>query len=879
MDRTPSAGSADRPWIVLKFGGTSVSRRSRWDTIGALAKRRAEEEGGRVLVVVSALSGTTNALQALIDGHADAAGVLAGAEAIARRHREFAAELGLDPEAVLGARLAELLALARDPRRAQAALDWQADVLAQGELLSSTLGVAYLAASGFDIGWMDAREGLHALALPNQNAWSRRLSVSCDLGRGAALREALAGSGETLLLTQGFIARAEDGGTAILGRGGSDTSAACFGALLGARRVEIWTDVPGMFSANPRAVPDARLLARLDFEEAQEIATTGAKVLHPRCISPCREAGVPLWIRDTERPELAGTVIEAVADAVPGVKAISSRRGIVLVSMESIGMWQQVGFLADVFAAFKRHGLSVDLIGSAETNVTVSLDPGENLVSTDVLEALCADLEQVCRVKVIAPCAAVTLVGRGIRSRLHKLNAVLAEFGRERVHLISQSSNDLNLTFVVDEAVAEGLLPRLHGLLIEAGAMPVDETRVFGPSWKALGGQARVRPEAWWRARRDALLAAAAGGKTGSGCTPPPYVYHLPTVRARARSLARLPGLTQRLYAIKANAHPEILRTLEAEGFGFECVSLAEVRHVLATLPGINPLRILFTPNFAPRAEYAAALDLGVNLTVDSLYPLAHWPGLFAGRRIWLRVDPGFGEGHHEKVRTGGKEAKFGLAIEAVAEAASLARSAGARVVGLHAHIGSGIGDAAHWHAVFGRLAALADGIGTVEALDLGGGFGIPYEPEAEPFDLDAFAQRLAEMQVACPQYALWIEPGRYLVAEAGALLLSVTQVVDKLGVVRVGADAGMNALLRPALYGAWHGIHNLSRIDALEELACEVVGPICESGDVLGRRRRLPAGTAEGDVLLIADAGAYGAVMASRYNLRDLPAEEILDD
>ncbi len=673
------------------------------------------------------------------------------------------------------------------------------------------------------------------------------------------------------MLTQGFIARAEDGGSAILGRGGSDTSAANFGALLGARRVEIWTDVPGLFSANPRAVPDARLLARLDFEEAQEIATTGAKVLHPRCIAPCREAGVPLWIRDTERPDLAGTVIEALADPVPGVKAISSRRGIVLVSMESIGMWQQVGFLADVFAAFKHHGLSVDLIGSAETNVTVSLDPGENLVSTDVLEALCADLAQVCRVKVIAPCAAVTLVGRGIRSRLHKLNSVLAEFGRERVHLISQSSNDLNLTFVVDEAVAEGLLPRLHGLLIEAGAMPVDEARVFGPSWKALGGQARIRPEPWWRARRPQLLAAAAA--------TPRYVYHLPTVRERARSLARLPGLAQRLYAIKANAHPAILRALESEGYGFECVSLAEVRHVLATLPAIDPLRILFTPSFAPRAEYAAALELGVNLTVDSLYPLAQWPTLFTGRRIWLRVDPGFGEGHHEKVRTGGKEAKFGLAIEAVAEAAALARGAGARVVGLHAHIGSGIGDAAHWHAVFGRLAALADGIGTVEALDLGGGFGIPYEPEAEPFDLDAFAQRLVEMQAACPQFALWIEPGRYLVAEAGVLLLSVTQVVDKLGVTRVGADAGMNALLRPALYGAWHGIRNLSRIDAPDELACEVVGPICESGDVLGRRRRLPADTAEGDVLLVADAGAYGAVMASRYNLRDLPAEEILDD
>ena len=237
-----------------------------------------------------------------------------------------------------------------------------------------------------------------------------------------------------------------------LGRGGSDTSAAYFGALLGAERVEIWTDVPGMFSANPKEVPDARLLTRLDYYEAQEIATTGAKVLHPRSIKPCRDAGVPMRILDTSRPQLPGTRIDGSAEPVPGVKAISRRNGIVLVSMESIGMWQQVGFLADVFERFKRHGLSIDLIGSSETNVTVSLDPSDNLISTDVLTRLSADLAEVCRVKVIAPCAAITLVGRGMRSLLHRLSDVWATFGRERVHLISQSSNDLNLTFVIDES-------------------------------------------------------------------------------------------------------------------------------------------------------------------------------------------------------------------------------------------------------------------------------------------------------------------------------------------------------------------------------------------------------------------------------------------
>jgi diaminopimelate decarboxylase/aspartate kinase len=856
-------------WVVLKFGGTSVSKRHRWDTIGRLAARR-RAEGTRVLLVVSAVSGVTNALQALIDGHADAAAALAAAQALDARHREFARELGVDPDVVVGDLLVLLHELACDPRRAAAALDWQAEVLSLGELFSSRLGAAYLRSQGHDIAWSDAREHLRAVALPNQNAWSRRLSVSCDTRADGAWRARYAEQGE-LLITQGFISRDGDGRTAILGRGGSDTSAAYFGALLGAERVEIWTDVPGMFSANPRQVPQARLLSRLDYEEAQEIASTGAKVLHPRCIQPCRDARVPLWIRDTERPDFAGTVIEAAADAAPGVKAISSRRGIVLVSMESIGMWQQVGFLADVFERFKRHGLSVDLIGSSEANVTVSLDPSDNLVSSNVLDALCADLAQVCRVKVIAPCAAVTLVGRGMRSLLHKLSDVLAEFGRERVHLISQSSNDLNLTFVVDEAVAEGMLPRLHELLIQAGAMPVQEHAAFGPSWTELNGERRVAAPRWWTQRRAALLAQAQRHT-------PAYVYDLATVRARARALADLAPVERRFYAIKANPHPAILRALEQEGFGFECVSAGELTHLFEALPGLDPTRVLFTPSFAPRAEYAQARELDVWTTLDSAYSLRHWPDLFRGRQVWLRLDPGFGRGHHEKVRTGGHAAKFGLPLAQLDEFLREARALDVRVFGLHAHLGSGIGDPAHWRDVLVQLASVADGIGTIAALNIGGGIGVPPEPDAAPFDVAALGRALQEARAAYPQYVLWMEPGRYLVADAGVLLLRVTQVVDKGAVRRVGVDGGMNVLLRPALYNAWHDVVNLSRAGEEATELVDIVGPICESSDVLARRRRLPP-TQEGDVLLVDTAGAYGRVMASDYNLRARPQEAVLDD
>ena len=870
-----SPTAPDARWIVLKFGGTSVSTRERWDTIGALMHDRAAREDARVLTVVSALSGITNALQATIDAGADGALRAQRITAILARHRDFAATLGLDAEDVLGERFAVLQALRDDARRDADALVWQAEVLAQGELMSSTLGVAYLKAQGLEVAWFDARESLRALALPNQNEWSRRLSVSCDFASDPALRAKLA-QGAPLTITQGFIARHADGGTAILGRGGSDTSATYFGAKLGARCVEIWTDVPGMFSANPRQVPDARLLSRLDYEEAQEIATTGAKVLHPRCIHPCREANVPIRILDTTHPEMEGTTIARDAANVPGVKAISSRRGIVLVAMETIGMWQQVGFLADTFERFKRHGLSVDLIGSSETNVTVSLDPSDNLVNSNVLEALCADLAEVCRVKVIAPCAAITLVGRGMRSLLHKFGDVWAEFGRERVHLISQSSNDLNLTFVVDEALLDqegpnGTMARLHALLIGSGAMPVEEAAVFGPSWRALHADATPRATPWWKSQRDELLKQAEQGT-------PRYIYHLPTVRERARALVALPAIDRRFYALKANPHPAILRTLESEGYGFECVSGGELAHLFATLPGLDPQRVLFTPSFAARAEYAAAAERGVRITLDSPFPLRQWPELFGGRELILRIDPGFGHGHHEKVRTGGKGAKFGLAADALPEFLAAVKTTGARVVGLHAHIGSGISETTHWAEVHARLASLADAIGTVESIDVGGGLGIAYEPDAEPFDLAAYGAALAEVKSAYPQYELWVEPGRWLVAESGVLLARATQVIEKDGVRRVGVDAGMHTLLRPALYGAFHRVVNLSRLDDADTAAFDVVGPICESGDVLARRRKLAAATREGDVLLIADAGAYGAVMASNYNLRGLPDESVLD-
>jgi len=854
----------DAPWIVLKFGGTSVATVERWRTIVELtAARRAE--GARVLVVVSALSGVTDALKALCACRPEHRSV--PLRALHERHRALVGQMQLPHAEEMERWLASLSAVVAG---AQEDYHWQASVQAHGELLSSSVGAAFLNAGGLRAQWLDAREALLAREVPFLNERARALSAQVEVNPDPAFAAMLAARGE-IFIAPGFMARDQNGKTVLLGRGGTDTSAAYFGALLHAARVEIWTDVAGMFSADPRQVPSARLLRRLDYEEAQEIATTGAKVLHPRCLSPCRRARVPLLIKDTQHTQLEGTVIGPQRpEEAPSIKAISSRRGITLISMETVGMWQQVGFLADVFALFKQHGLSVDLIGSAETNVTVSLDPTENLLDSDAVAALAADLEKICRVKVIAPCAAVTLVGRGMRSMLHRLSSVLAEFGRERVHLISQSSNNLNLTFVTDEAMLDGLLPRLHELLIRAGALRTDDAALFGPSWQTLYGKSAIATrEPWWRRERERLLEIAHRGT-------PRYAYHLSSVRERARALRALSSVDRIYYAMKANAHPAILRAIAEAGIGFECVSPGELAAVDA-IQEAGALPRLFTPNFAPRADYALAFEQGVPTTLDALHPLQHWPELFANREIMLRVDLGRGLGHHDKVRTGGATSKFGLPLDQLEAFVALASKNRTRIVGLHAHLGSGILEAAHWAEVYGQLASLAEKIGSVAYLNLGGGLGVPSHPGEAELDLSALDAGLSEVRHAYPQYRLWLEPGRYLVAEAGVLLARATQVKRKGTLNYLGCDAGMHTLIRPALYDAWHEIVNLSRLDEKTTTLYQVVGPICESGDVLGSDRRLPE-SCEGDVLLIAQGGAYGESMSSHYNLRDPAASVVIE-
>jgi bifunctional diaminopimelate decarboxylase / aspartate kinase len=372
----------------------------------------------------------------------------------------------------------------------------------------------------------------------------------------------------------------------------------------------------------------------------------------------------------------------------------------------------------------------------------------------------------------------------------------------------------------------------------------------------------------WWQLRREDLLARL-------GTRDSAYVYDLSTVHAKAGDVLGMRAVSRVLYALKANPHPDILRAVYDAGCGFECVSQAEVERAVASVPGLDLGRVLFTPNFAPRAEYAWALDRGFLVTVDNPSILRTWRGLFEGRDIVLRLDAARGRGHHAKVRTGGVDSKFGVPPADFAQLPGSVATAGARVVGLHVHGGSGNFDIDGWIAPARVLAAEAARHAGVRFLNVGGGLGVPESPEQAPVDLAALDEALLAFRADHARYELWLEPGRYLVAEAGVLLARVTQVKGKGSRRYVGVATGMNSLIRPALYGARHEIVNLTRLGAPATQVCTVVGPICESGDELGSDRALPD-CSEGDVLLVANTGAYGHTMASNYNLRP-PAPELV--
>jgi diaminopimelate decarboxylase len=333
------------------------------------------------------------------------------------------------------------------------------------------------------------------------------------------------------------------------------------------------------------------------------------------------------------------------------------------------------------------------------------------------------------------------------------------------------------------------------------------------------------------------------------------------------------------LYSCKANNNPEILATLRDLGSGLDVVSPFEA--LLGIRLGFPREKILFTGTSVSDDEMKFVRgELGVMINIDSLSQLKRYGRLFPGTEVSVRINPGVGAGHHGYAVTGGVT-KFGVYLNQIERIRDIAREFGLRIVGLHMHIGSGILDANVYREALDVLLSVARRFSGLEFIDIGGGLGIPYKPGEKPIDLDQFgsiaSNALRDFSRSHGHVKLRIEPGRYIVGNAGVLLVRVVDIkeveINNSRKIFVGVDSGMNHLIRPALYGSYHEVIPASKADKPKEILVDIVGNICESGDILALERPMPR-LEEGDLLAIMDVGAYGYSMSSNYNLRPRPPE-----
>ncbi|MFQ6096033.1 MAG: diaminopimelate decarboxylase [Candidatus Bathyarchaeia archaeon] len=338
------------------------------------------------------------------------------------------------------------------------------------------------------------------------------------------------------------------------------------------------------------------------------------------------------------------------------------------------------------------------------------------------------------------------------------------------------------------------------------------------------------------------------------------------------------------LYSAKANTSLSILRILEKEGAGLDAVSPGEV--FLAFKAGFPSIRILYTGTSVRDDELKYLIKEGVTINVDSTSQLKRLLRLTTPDILSVRINPELGAGHHEHVITAGKMSKFGIWEDDAVKAYEIAKIAGVSRFGIQMHIGSGIMSIELFIPAAEKFLEIAKNIHErigvdFDFIDFGGGIGVSYRPGEKEIDLNIFSDKLVglfkrkveEYSLDAPE--LWLEPGRYLVAEAGVLLTRVNTVKSTPFRRFIGVDAGFNTLIRPAMYGSYHHILVANKLDNPTTEEYDVVGPLCESGDVFARGRLLPK-LAEGDLLAILNAGAYGFSMSSQYNSR-LRASELL--
>lgn len=369
----------------------------------------------------------------------------------------------------------------------------------------------------------------------------------------------------------------------------------------------------------------------------------------------------------------------------------------------------------------------------------------------------------------------------------------------------------------------------------------------------------------------------------------PVYVYNEEIIR---KSMETVEGVITKYpytanYSVKANTNIEILKLALEEGLNCDAMSPGEITLLLKA--GFPPEKIFFVSNNVAAEEMQFAIDKGVIVSLDSLDQLDRFGQINPGGRCAVRINPGVGAGHSEKVITAGKKTKFAIAEEDIDKIFEIVDKYDLKIVGINQHIGSGFLDPKPYIDAVTNLLRIADRFDNLEFIDFGGGYGIPYHKldDEKPFPMEDFKVKLEPvLDEFVQRYGktplFKSEPGRYCVAEGSVILSRVQAIKVNAGIKYVGCDTGMNTLIRPAMYDSYHDIEVIRDGKVVDRdvnndmETVNVSGPICETGDLIAKGRLLPKAKT-GDLLAILDTGAYGYAMASSYNSRPRPAEVMI--
>lgn len=362
----------------------------------------------------------------------------------------------------------------------------------------------------------------------------------------------------------------------------------------------------------------------------------------------------------------------------------------------------------------------------------------------------------------------------------------------------------------------------------------------------------------------------------------PLYIYTGDLVEQRYKELlSYFPyKKTKLFYAMKANYNLAILKLLEQAGANIDAVSPGDI--LLALKAGFSKKRILFTANMMTDEEIHQVQQLGILFNIGSLSELERYGKFYPRNKVCIRFNPDIVSGFHENVRTGGKDTKFGIFLHHLENVKRIAKKYDLTIVGIHEHTGSGIPETVDMMAGFKNILNIIkkEHFPELKFVDFGGGFKVPYKPEEKMIDYVSFGKIAIKMfRKVCQEFGkelgIYFEPGRYLVAESGFLLVRVTVVKENGRKNIAGTDSGFPQLIRPMFYDAYHHILNLSNPSGAKK-KYDVAGNICETGDYFAVNRELPE-IREGDILAVQNAGAYCYSMGGVYNLRPMPAEVLV--